>query len=122
MELGEAFSRKGSLDRSIEFYLKALHIGKINDPEVYNRLGGFYCKKQEFIKAIEQYNKALAYKKDYTPALHNLSVVYSQMGKFNYALYYLQRMIELQPNNSEAYYNVACIYSKQKKVVKQSIG
>ena len=116
MELGEAFSRKGSLDISIEFYLEALHIGKIKDPEVYNRLGGLYCKKQEFIKAVEQYNKALAYKKDYTPALHNLSVVYSQMGRFNYALYYLQRMIELQPNNPEVYYNVACIYSKQKKV------
>jgi pentatricopeptide repeat protein len=25
-------------------------------------------------------------------------------------------MIDLQPNNAEAYYNVACIYSRQKKV------
>ena len=50
-------------------------------------------KKQQFIKAIEQYNKALAYKKDYTPAPHNLLLSIHRWVDLTMHCIYLQRMI-----------------------------
>jgi tetratricopeptide (TPR) repeat protein len=48
--------------------------------------------------------------------LQALAVQYSMKGQYDDALQYLRKELNLKPDNPEIYYNIACIYSKQKNV------
>jgi hypothetical protein len=49
-------------------------------------------------------------------AIQNLAIAYSQKGEDTNALMYLHDVINMNPNNPDAYYNIACIYAKQKNM------
>jgi tetratricopeptide (TPR) repeat protein len=48
--------------------------------------------------------------------LNSLAIVYSIKGKYDEALSHLKKSVKFQPDSTEAYYYMASIYARQKKV------
>ena len=48
--------------------------------------------------------------------LYKLATLNSWIGENDKSERYLLRIIEIQPNNPNGYYNLACIYSKQNRI------
>lgn len=68
---------------------------------------------EENILRIEE---ALKIKPDSINTMQRLAIAYSNKGYFEKALAVLNRMKELQPDNADVYYNIACINAKQNRV------
>jgi tetratricopeptide (TPR) repeat protein len=69
---------------SIELFKKAINYDDKN-PEAYYCLGNAYMNLKDYIRAIENYTKAIEIKQDYTDAYYNRGLVKSYMGERNFA-------------------------------------
>lgn len=70
-KLGFIFQEEGDLDKSTEYFQKALAVGYCEYPSVYVALGENYYEKKDYLKAKEEADKALKINPDYESA-HNL--------------------------------------------------
>jgi len=48
--------------------------------------------------------------------LQKLAVRYRSIGDLDSSMSCLQKLLEIQPNNPDVYYNIACIYSLQNNI------
>jgi tetratricopeptide (TPR) repeat protein len=67
--------------------------------------------KKEYAIANSWVDRALHINPDFKPALQNKGLIMKAMGKYDEAIIYLQKVIVLNPNNFEVYYNLACVYA-----------
>jgi tetratricopeptide (TPR) repeat protein len=86
------------------------------NPEINMRLGAVYQKRGDFDNAVRCYKKALQANPGFIPGLQSLAVVYSLTGDNPAALETLKRIIAIDPDRNDTYYNIACIYAKQKQI------
>jgi len=132
-----------SFSRDEEQRLKNLSISEsLIDPKFpflatsYNALGSVYMKKQDFLKAIEYYNKGLATSQTYLTHNHNLiatshshvSVAYWVKGDWEYDISeeHIAKAIQLverspnpfHPDLALCYENIAFIYRIQGEFIK----
>ena len=105
-QLGDGARRTAQL-REAETYLKrALEIHP-NYKNVYLQLGNVHNYLREYEEAITYYQQALTLDPDYADAQNNLAITYRQAGEYYgkvkgdlpRSLDYLQRALELQPND-----------------------
>jgi tetratricopeptide (TPR) repeat protein len=80
------------------------------------QLGHAYLKGGYVGRAAEHYEKDLSIDRSDIRALGILANIYATWGEYGKAEGRLKRIVELQPENADAYYNVACMYARQKKV------
>jgi len=99
--------QEGKYDDAIQKYQEGLLINP-NNPSGYNLLGMAYRFKfnqsgtQEFKdKEIEAFKKAIALDPKFWVAYKNLSVSLYNQGRKKEAVPYLERSLELQPNDPE---------------------
>jgi tetratricopeptide (TPR) repeat protein len=78
-------------------------------------LGNAYFRTEKD-KAIEMYQQALKIRTDSPSVLGKLAVLYSDKGDYDSALRMLNRIKELNQENADVYYNIACIMAKQNRV------
>lgn len=76
----------------------------------YNKLGNFYEKKQDFDKAITNYNEALRLKPNTPEYFFNLGNVYLKKGLFDEAKRYFENALAMDPNFSDCLNNLSCVY------------
>jgi len=62
-----------------------------------------YANKNEFEKAIKEFEKALKIDQKNQEALYNLGFVYSDMGDFTNAYEVFKKLINLNPKHIEAF-------------------
>jgi tetratricopeptide (TPR) repeat protein len=86
---------------------------QIKNPELYARLGDLYRKLGDYEKAEIKYQEAITLQPKFIQAMYGLVFVYSELKNLSKALDVLQNMRQIQPDNPEIYYNIACIYAKQ---------
>ena len=75
---GNAFAKKGELDRAIRDYDDALKI-KSNYADAFHNRGLAFTKKGEFERAIDDFDNAIKIKPDFVEAFHNRALVLAQI-------------------------------------------
>jgi len=78
----------------------------------YNR-GFAYFNRGNFIKAMSDFNEALAIRPDYEEALVNRGIINYEQGDLAGALSDYNKVIQLDHSVAEAYYNRGDVYMKQ---------
>jgi tetratricopeptide (TPR) repeat protein len=73
--------------------------------EDYLRLGNGFYLEQDFEKAIDLYDKALALKPNAVEALLTKSATLALIGKYEHAMSINSRVLEIKPDSAEAWHN-----------------
>jgi len=107
--LGNAYSKKGELDKAISQYKRAL-ILKPNYAEAYNNLGSVYTIKGRLDEALAEIEQALAINPKYAMAYNNLGSVYLIKGELDKAISQYKQAIAIKPNYAEAHGNIGLVY------------
>jgi len=87
------------------------------DPILLFQLGQLFQKENKPYQSIIYYQKALELKPDWYEAQKNLAVSFAMKGDYKAAFAIFQRFIRQNPNNSDAYYYMASIRSRQNNVM-----
>lgn len=67
--------------------------------------------KRHFAKALRQYRRALSYNSNYLPAYFHMGITYVNTKEYAKSIEAFEKVIELDPTEAAAYYNIACCYS-----------
>ena len=124
--LGAAMLRAGNIEKAIFHFQQALLLNP-DDHNVLNNLnktlvhkyytaGNDYLANDELDPAQEQYQKAISIQPRFAPALKQLAEVYALNENYEMALSLFSQVVVLEPNNPDAYYRIACIYSKLNRI------
>jgi tetratricopeptide (TPR) repeat protein len=68
---------------------------------IYTAVGNSDYKKEEYEKALENYNKAIEYKPDYFKAYYSKGITYRKMGKFPEMKDAIDKVLELAPDDDK---------------------
>jgi len=105
MMKADIFYHRNKFNQAIRYYKKALVIlvQNRNEAECYCHIGGCYYEKSQYSLALSYYKKALslAEKKDRKTLgeiYHGLAVTYIDIGKYDEALEYYMKIIDLYRN------------------------
>jgi tetratricopeptide (TPR) repeat protein len=86
------------------------------DPNLNLFMGNFYQRRGNFNKAERYYHKALDINPKFIPALMHLAINQSLKGNDPEALNLLKKVVAIDPNRIDSYYNIACIYARRKQI------
>ncbi len=113
--IGSAYCQLKNDDEAIFYYQKALAI-KSDLVGVYWNLGKIYQHQAKVDEALENWEKAFAIQPDLVDDNFHccLGNTLFKMGKRGAAMRSYQRAIALNPNNAQAYGNLANLYSQQR--------
>ena len=99
--LGNAFMHMKGWDRAIMFWDRALAI-EPHDAMALNQKGVSLFQKQDYTAAAVTFEKLLKLKEDNVYALFNLGILYRHfLGDTRLGEEYLQKIIELKPENKD---------------------
>jgi len=107
--LGNAYAKKGELDKAISQYKQAL-ILKPHYAEAHNNLGSIYSIKGRWDEAIEEIEQALAINPSYAMAHNNLGSAYLNKGELDKAISQYKQALVIKPDNAKAHNNLALAY------------
>ncbi|PKN39080.1 MAG: hypothetical protein CVU62_02460 [Deltaproteobacteria bacterium HGW-Deltaproteobacteria-2] len=79
-------------------------------------MGNFYQRRGNFNKAERYYQRALDTNPKFIPALMRLAINQSLKGNDLEVLNLLKKVVAIDPNRIDSYYNIACIYAKRKQI------
>ena len=82
---------------------------------IYNNRGTAYHSLGQHQLAVNDYDKAVALKKDYADAYNNRGVAYYSLGKYDKAIEDFNKAISLKQNFGDAYANRGLLYLKLNK-------
>ena len=84
-------------------------------PNAYNSRGNLLMKENKFNEALNDFNKAIELKPDFSDAYYNRGILYGNEKKYNEALNDYNKSIELNPGYFGAYNNRGNIFKEEKK-------
>jgi tetratricopeptide (TPR) repeat protein len=94
-------------------FLSAIERDNPNYRMAHNLLGHYYIQRGQYELAIEQFNKALGYKKEYDYWIYgNIGIAYVGMGNRNEAIKAYSRSLSMNPECPETYMNRATVYDE----------
>ncbi len=106
--------QKEYLEKTIEFFEKAIEVEPDNASAWYNK-GTALGKLGKLDEAIKAFDKAIEIEPDIASAWNNKSTALGKLGKLDEAIKALDKAIEIEPDNASAWYNHACVYSMMGK-------
>jgi protein O-mannosyl-transferase len=86
-----------------------------NVPYAYYNRGFFFVNEKKYDRALEDFNKAIELKPNYTDAYLNRGFVFMDEKRYDRALEDFNKAIELKPNYAKAYYNRGNVFWDEKK-------
>jgi len=92
--------------------LEALGYLTPDNADALNNLGQRYQERGEYLKAIEEYKKALNMRPDFHAVWNNLAVCYGKLGRFGEAEEALRKTISIKPDDFYAMNNLAVLYMR----------
>lgn len=98
--LGELYIQKEDFEKGQEYLAKALEISPEDEVAAYN-VGQIFFSNQRSEEAIKYYKLAIQIKEDWSKPYLRLGYAYLNTGDFNAALEYLNKFIEMDPENPE---------------------
>lgn len=106
---------KRKLDTAVQEQLKKLETNP-NDPRIHTLLGNLYDKTGKKEAAINHYEKALDNDPEFIPALSALALQHASKKEYDDAVFLFKKVLKIDANQPEIYYNIACLYSKQNQI------
>ncbi len=86
------------------------------DPQTYIRLGNAYARHQQFDKAVDSYEKALALNPQSGMTVYPaLGAAYFNRQQYNEALEYFKKSLEFSPDDSLRFYDIGNVYLQLEK-------
>jgi tetratricopeptide (TPR) repeat protein len=79
----------------------------------YGYFDGGNMKTRDFDEGMQNIDRALALKPDYTAALFNKALAYELYANYDTALYWYDRAIAIDPKSVWSYYGKAAIYGRR---------
>jgi tetratricopeptide (TPR) repeat protein len=98
--LGELYIQKGDFEKGQEYFSKALEISPEDEVAAYN-VGQILFSNQRPDEAIKYYKLAIQIKEDWSKPYLKLGYAYLNKGDFDAALQYLNKFVEMDPENPE---------------------
>lgn len=98
--LGELYIQKGDFEKGQEYFAKALEISPEDEVAAYN-VGQIFFSSQRPDEAIKYYKLAIQIKEDWSKPYLRLGYAYLNKGDFDSALEYLNKFVEMDPENPE---------------------
>lgn len=92
--------------RAVIMYKKAIEVGD-SVADAYCNLGILESEKQHYSKAIDYFTNCLLKIPRHFEGHYNLANLYAEMGNFPLAKLHYQIAIELEPQFSNSYFNIA---------------
>lgn len=87
----------------------------LDDPDLLYNLGFLYYRKGGFQIAENCYRRALEINPVFLKALTGLSILFAETHREPEAVIILREILKQQPNDSGAYYNLACMFARMKQ-------
>ena len=110
-------STSGEYKQSLNFFAKCIEKGKLSNTslaQTYRNIGITLKKDGQYIKAIENYNKALPLNpSDPWDDYVNRGNAWSELGNFAKAFADYDKALEVKPNYNQVYYNRGIVFEKQ---------
>ncbi len=106
---GKALEFAGLFDPALEEYQNAAKIDSSNT-EYLNHIGFIFTKKHLNQKADQVFRKVLSYNPQDPLALLGMGTIYGDMQQYETAIDYLNRSVQVDPNNSQTHYILAVNY------------
>ena len=113
--LGIIKLRESDIEPAIDILKKAVHL-KTN-PELLSNLALAYQESGVIEKAMDLYHEALVIEPRYINALFNQHAIYLDRGNIEGAIYNLQKILTLNPNDHEAMYLLLNIHKAYQDVL-----
>lgn len=105
--LGYSYYLASNDKEAIKWYLKALKFTP-DDRRIQNNLGLAYGRRGEYVKARDQFIKAVGEH----GAFLNLGYIYSQQGRYQQAIEQFEAALKLQPNSLVTMTSLAQVYDR----------
>jgi tetratricopeptide (TPR) repeat protein len=84
-----------------------------NDADAFFNRGAAYDGKEQYDRAIQEYDQAIRLKPNYTAALYNRGLDYANQGQFDRAIGDLDQAIRLNPNDADAFLSRGSAYDSK---------
>lgn len=110
--LGIAYKETNDAVNAIRCFEKSRSYKPFKDAESYIAVGLAYGMVNQFDKAIEDLNRAIALDPNSSEAYNNLGLYYNDKGNTKESLDALQKAVSLKPDFSKAWYNMGNTYAK----------
>ncbi|MDD4141506.1 MAG: tetratricopeptide repeat protein [Bacteroidales bacterium] len=108
--LGQAYVYAGKQAEAIDAYLYSIAINS-ESASTYFNLGNVYSQSDDYLRAIQSYEKSLQYDGDEKYLTHYyLGECYSIIGKYDRAIENYKNCIKIRPDFSDAYCELAKEY------------
>ena len=101
--------------KAAEFYLQAINEGD-NVAEAYCNLGLIEVEQTNPSRAIDSFTLSLKHDPRHVEAHYNLANLYYDAGDFPLARLHYEGAIQIEPNFSLVYYNLALVYHRLNNV------
>ncbi len=105
--MGNAYVRKKMYDEAVEHYLQAVEIyeevAQGGSVEAHTNLGNAYFEMRMYEQAAAEFEKALAIKPDYLPAMTNLGNMLKETGRFEEAEEVYRAALRIRPKDPESH-------------------
>jgi Tfp pilus assembly protein PilF len=109
--LGILYVRLEEWDAAISWFQKAADNILYTTPHfAYHNIGSVYFHKGEYLKAIENYHRALRSFPSYGEAYFNLACAYEAIDRWEEAVYAYERAINNYPEHPAAHLNLGKLY------------
>ena len=109
---GNAFTKKGELDRATHDFDHALKL-KPNDAKTLNNRGAVFAKKDDLDRAFRDFEHALKIKPGFAKALNNRGLIFAKKGDLDAALRDYDNALKSKPNYAEARNNRGTAFAKK---------
>jgi tetratricopeptide (TPR) repeat protein len=114
--LGELALKNGDFEKARQHFTRALEISPEDEAAAYN-VGEIFFSNQKNDEAVHYFELAIKIKNTWPKPYYRIGLVYLNKGDYPKALEYLNRFVELDPQNTEAA-NVKNIISTLEKMKK----
>ena len=116
MKNGINLYKRKEYQGALQHFEKALEIDK-DMPEIYYHKGNVYKDwNKQYDKALMNYSKAIQLKSGYLLAYGKRAQIYKLQNKYGKAITDYKKVIEENPQNARAYFNLAMIHLEYYKI------
>ncbi|MDH3197258.1 MAG: alkaline phosphatase family protein [Candidatus Krumholzibacteria bacterium] len=98
--------------------LEALGYLTPDNADAHNNLGQRYKERGEYLKAIEEYRRAIALRPDFPAAYNNMGVCYGKLKRYDEAEAAILKALELNPRDYFAMNNLAVMHIERGQLSK----
>jgi tetratricopeptide (TPR) repeat protein len=113
-ERGEAWLRKGELDKAVADYTEAIRLDP-QDASTFHNRGIAWSNKKEHDQAIADFDEAIRLDPKFAIAHYNRGFSYAQKGEYDKAIADFNEAIQLNPKGASTFHNRGNAWSKKKE-------